>query len=168
MKAVLFAVLAGVCWGVGELLTKSVLHSRQVGPMAILLVRMSVALPPALIAYLIAVKVIGSESHAWVRADGAVLGKLVLGSGLLAGFAGVFFFYLGLAHGQISVVKPIAFTLGPAVAVVLAWVFLKEEMNVPKAAGVVMVLAGVVLISGFGQRTPAGAPTLSPAAAEPN
>ncbi len=151
MKAILFAVLAGVCWGVGELFTKSVLHSKQVGPMAVLVVRTAVALPPALIAYMVAVKVIGSESHAWVKADGTVMTRLILGSALLAGFGGVFFFYLGLAHGQISVVKPIAFTVGPAIAVVLAWLILKEPMNAPKAVGVVLVLAGIVLIGGFGE-----------------
>jgi uncharacterized membrane protein len=150
MKAIVFAVLAGVCWGLGELFTKSVLQSKQVGPMAVLLVRTAVALPPALIAYMVAVRLIGSESHSWVRADTPVLLRLVLGSAMLAGFGGVFFFYLGLAHGQITVVKPIAFTVGPAVAVVMAWLVLKEPMNVPKALGVVLVLAGVVLIAGFG------------------
>ena len=154
MKAIVFAVLAGVCWGLGELFTKSVLHSKQVGPMAVLVVRTAVALPPALIASMVAVKVIGSESHAWVRADTPVLAKLVFGSAMLAGFGGVFFFYLGLAHGQITVVKPIAFTVGPAVAVVLAWLFLKEPMNVPKALGVALVLAGIVLIAGFGGHAP--------------
>ena len=34
MQAVLFAVVAGLCWGVGEVFTKSVLHSKQVGPLA--------------------------------------------------------------------------------------------------------------------------------------
>jgi uncharacterized membrane protein len=152
MKAVIFAVLAGICWGVGELFTKSVLHSDKVGPMAVLIVRTGLALPPALIAYFIAVKVIGSESHAWIRADTPTLAKLILGSALLAGFGGVFFFYLGMATGDLSVVKPIAFTVGPAIAVVLAWLVLKEPMNIPKAAGVVMVLLGVILISGFGHK----------------
>src|ERR1043165_9477054 len=39
MRAVVFAVIAGQCWGVGEIFTKSALNSRQIGPMAILLVR---------------------------------------------------------------------------------------------------------------------------------
>jgi len=155
MKAVVFALLAGVCWGVGELFTKSVLSSKQVGPMAVLVVRTAVALPPALIAYFVAVRALGTESHNWVRADTPVLTQLVLGSALLAGFGGVFFFYLGLAHGQVTVVKPIAFTLGPAVAVVLAWLFLREPMTATKALGIVLVLAGVVLISASAHSPPA-------------
>ena len=33
MKAVLFALAAGLCWGIGEVCTKSVLHSGKVGPL---------------------------------------------------------------------------------------------------------------------------------------
>lgn len=150
MKAIVFAVLAGVCWGLGELCTKSVLASKQVGPMTVLLVRTLLAAPPAIAAYVLAMHVFKSEPTGWIRADGPVMAKLLLGSALAAGFGGVLFFYLGLANGQITVVKPIAFTVGPAIAVVLGWLVLKEPMNLAKGLGVVMVLAGIVLIAGFG------------------
>jgi drug/metabolite transporter (DMT)-like permease len=150
MKAILFAVLAGVCWGLGELATKSVLQSGRVGPMAVLLVRMAVALPLAAGAYLVAAALLKSEPAGWWRVESGVMAKLLLGSGVLAGFGGVFFFYLGLSYGPISTVKPIAFTVGPALAVVLAWALLGESMTLAKAAGVVMVLGGVVLIAGTG------------------
>jgi uncharacterized membrane protein len=150
MKAVIFAVLAGVCWGLGELFTKSVLNSGRVGPMTVLLVRTAAALPPALLVYVLFYHALRTEPQQWWRADTPVLMKLVLGSALLAGFGGVFFFYLGLSHGGISVVKPIAFTVGPAIAVLLAWLVLREQMNMPKAIGIVMVLVGVVLIARFG------------------
>ena len=45
MAAVIWAVLAGLCWAVGELCAKSVLKSGQVGPMTALAVRATVALP---------------------------------------------------------------------------------------------------------------------------
>jgi uncharacterized membrane protein len=147
VKAVLFAVLAGVCWGVGELFTKSVLHSGKVGPMTVLMARAIVALPPALIAYVVAYSLLKTEPAEWWKAGSSVMLKLAVGSALLAGFAGVFFFYLGLASGQISVVKPIAFTVGPAVAVVLAWMMLDEPLGVLRLIGVAMVLTGVVLIA---------------------
>jgi drug/metabolite transporter (DMT)-like permease len=152
MKAVLFAMLAGVCWGIGELCTKSVLHSGRVGPMAIVLVRALATVPPAIIAYLIAHSLLKSEPPGWWRAETPLMLKLLLGSGLLAGFGGVFFFYLGLAHGPISMVKPIAFTLGPAIAVLLAWALMGERLTAAKLVGVVLVLAGVILIAGFGGR----------------
>ncbi len=148
MKAVVFAILAGVCWGVGELFTKSVLHSGKVGPMTVLMARAIVALPPALIAYMVAYSMLKTEPAEWWKAGPPLMLKLTFGSALLAGFAGVLFFYLGLASGEISVVKPIAFTVGPAVAVLLAWVVLREPMPAAKLVGVAMVLAGVVIIAG--------------------
>lgn len=154
MKAVIFAVLAGVCWGVGELFTKSVLHSGRIGPMTVLLARAVVSLPPAIIAYAVAYSVLRSEPPEWWRAGTPLLARLGVGSALLAGFAGVFFFYLGLSSGPISTVKPIAFTVGPAVAVVLAWMFLREPMSAAKLAGVAMVLIGVVLIAATGAPAP--------------
>lgn len=150
MKPVVFAVLAGVCWGVGELFTKSVLHSGRVGPMTVLMARAVVALPPALIAYVVAYSMLKTEPEQWWKAGSPLMLKLAFGSALLAGFAGVFFFYLGLASGQISVVKPIAFTVGPAVAVLLACVVLKEPLGAVKLIGVGMVLVGVVLIAQSG------------------
>ena len=55
MAAIVLAVLAGLAWGIGEVFTKSVLHSKQIGPITAIAVRSSVALPasyPALVALL--------------------------------------------------------------------------------------------------------------------
>lgn len=147
MRAVVFAILAGVCWGAGELFSKAVLHSGKVGPMTLLLVRTAVALPPVALAYLVARRYYASEPQDWWRAGTPTLLKLCLGSALLAGFAGTFFFYLGLANGPISTVKPIAFTVGPALAVLVAWLVLGEELTAFKVAGIALVLVGVVLIA---------------------
>jgi uncharacterized membrane protein len=151
MRAVLFAVIAGLCWGVGEIFTKAALNSRQVGPMAVLLVRALVTVPPALLAYLGAAYVTRSETASWWREmDGGVWARLVLGSGLMAGFAGVFFFYWGLASpgGDISRIRPIAFSLAPASAVVLGWLMLGEAMTMRKAAAVALILIGIVMLTG--------------------
>ncbi len=147
MNAVVFAVLAGLCWGIGELCTRAVLHTGKIGPMTILMVRAAVMLPCALLAYYLAASVLKSEPAGWMRADGATLAKLLLGSALAAGFGGVLFFYLGLKHGDISVVKPIAFALAPAVAVLLGWMLLGEPMTARKAGAVAMILAGVVVLT---------------------
>ncbi len=159
MNAVLCAILAGLCWGIGELFTKSVLHSGQVGPMTILLVRAIVTVPPAIIVYLVARHVataaaadgalLRPDGAAWWRtADGVVLAKLAA-AGLLAGFGGVFFFYtaLSLPGGDISRIKPIAFTLAPAVAVLLGWALLKEPMSVRKLIAIGMILGGVWILT---------------------
>lgn len=148
MRAIVFAILAGLCWGVGELCTKSVLHSARVGPMTVLLARAVVSLPPAVLVYLVAYHGLKSEPGEWWRAGTPVLTRLGVGSAFLAGFAGVFFFYMGLASGPISVVKPIAFTVGPAVAVLIAWAVLHEPMPPSRWVGVALVLFGIILIAG--------------------
>jgi bacterial/archaeal transporter family protein len=148
MKPILFAVLAGLCWGVGEFLTKSVLRTGKIGPFSVLLVRAVMELPPALIAYFIAVSWLRTEPSGWWKLEAPLQARLILGPGVLAGFAGVLFFYLGLKFGPITTVKPIAFSIGPAVGALLACTLLGEQMTVVKAFGIVLVLAGVVLVAG--------------------
>lgn len=151
MLAILFAVLAGLCWGVGEIFTKAAINTREIGPMGTVLVRAAVTLPLALAAFGIAHWGVGSETQAWWRTLTApTWAKLVIGSGVLAGFAGVFFFYLGLAQpgGDISILRPIAFALAPATAVLLGWWLLGEPMTPRKLLAVVLILAGIVLLAG--------------------
>jgi uncharacterized membrane protein len=76
--------------------------------------------------------------------------RIIIGSGVLAGFAGVFFFYVGLSlpGGDISKLRPIAFALAPATAVLLGWWFLGEEMTVRKGAAVVLIIVGIVMLAG--------------------
>ncbi|MGQ0628489.1 MAG: EamA family transporter [Phycisphaerales bacterium] len=160
MNTILFAVLAGLSWGVGEIFTKGALNSREIGPLGTVLVRALVTLPLALAAFALAHGVFKTEPQAWWRmsGEGAMSGgtwlKLLLGSGLLAGFAGVFFFYLGLAQpgGDISVLRPIAFALAPATAVLLGWWLLGEPMTLRKGLAVVLILAGIVMLAGEGKR----------------
>ncbi len=149
MKAILFAILAGLSWGVGEIFTKGALNSKAVGPMTALLVRAAVTLPPCVLAYWLAMHVWRNEPANWIReAPTSVWLRLVLGSGLLAGFLGVFFFYTGLAQpgGDISLLRPIAFGLAPATAVLLGWVMLGERMTLLKAVACAMIIGGIVIL----------------------
>lgn len=165
MRAVLVAVLAGLCWGIGEVFTKSVLHSGRVGPLTSIAVRSTVALPVLwAVWYLVAVRGANPEPRDWLSAGPDTLGKLVLGSGLVAGAGGMACFYIALSLGEVSRVKPIAFTIAPATGVLLAWLFLGEAMTLRKAAGVGLVLAGVVLLAGSGRAT---APTATTSPIQP-
>src|SRR5690606_30504624 len=98
---------------------------------------------------------LGAEPRDWFRAPPATLGKLVFGSGLVAGAAGMIFFYSALNLGEVSRVKPIAFTVAPATAVVLGWLVLGEPMTARKAIAVGLILAGVVLLTGGAPSSPA-------------
>ena len=147
MKAALLAIMAGACWGVGEFFTKQVLHTGRVGPVTAVTVRSTVALPVLWMVYLLFVQMRGGEPRDWTSAGATTLLKLILGSGLVAGAAGMLCFYGALHLGPISKVKPIAFTMAPAVAVLLGWLVLGEAMTVRKAAAVLLIASGVVLLT---------------------
>jgi drug/metabolite transporter (DMT)-like permease len=167
-KAVLFATLAGICWGLGEVATKQVMASGTIGPFSVLLVRVAGALLPTIIVYAIAMYVIKAEPAQWWTMPTPIMLKLLLGTTLMAGFAGVLFFYLGLKFGEISVVKPIAFVLAPSIAVLVGWLFLKESMNWQRGIGVVMGLASVILIAtSHKSHGPAHGPAQTPAPVAP-
>lgn len=150
MKAILLAVGAGVCWGVGEVFTRSVLHTGRIGPVTAIAVRTTVALPVLWLAYLLVVHGGwgGGEPKDWMRAGWPTLAKLILGSGLIAGAAAMIFFYMALNLGEVSRVKPIAFALAPAVGAALAFVFLGEPVTARKIAGIAAVLVGILLLAG--------------------
>lgn len=151
MVAIVFAVLAGLCWGVGEIFTKKALNTGQVGPMTVLLVRTITTLPLAGIAYLLSMSMWKWEKPGWTNsATPQVWLMLTLGSGLLAGFAGVFFFYMGLASpgGDISRIRPIAFALSPATAVLLGWLMLGEGMSTRKLISCTLIIVGIIMLTG--------------------
>lgn len=154
MQAILCAILAGLCWGVGEIFTKSAINTREIGPLGTTLLRAAVTLPLAVIGYLVARSVLKTEPQAWWRdMHTATWLKIIIGSGLLAGFGGVFFFYVGLSlpGGDISKLRPIAFALAPATAVLLGWWFLGEEMTVRKGVAVVLIVVGIAMLAGGGK-----------------
>jgi transporter family protein len=148
MNAILIAVLAGLCWGVGEVFTKSALHTKQIGPLTAIALRSTIALPVLWLAYAIGVHGLKMEPQTWVKAEPATLMKVILGSGLVAGAGGMICFYIALNLGEISRIKPIAFSIAPATAIVLGWLILREPMSIQKAFGVGLILAGVVLLTG--------------------
>lgn len=148
MKAVFIATLAGVCWGIGEVFTKSVLQTGKVGPVTAIAVRSAIALPFLWLAYWWFTHHLVREPRDWVHADSGTWIKLILGSGLIAGAGGMVCFYTALNLGEISRIKPVAFAVAPATGVILGWLVLGESMTVQKAAAIVLILAGVVLLTG--------------------
>lgn len=165
MRAIIFAVLAGLCWGVGEIFTKWALNTGKVGPFTVLFLRACVTVIPAFVAFFVATRVARTEPGEWWRTmTPSVWAMVIGGSGLLAGFLGVFFFYWGLGSpgGDISIIRPIAFALSPATAVILGWLVLDEGMSVRKAVSVVLIVVGIALLAGeksrHGKPAPAPAP----------
>lgn len=153
MQAMLFAVVAGLCWGVGEVCARAVLHTHKVGPFFAIALRTTLALPIIWIAYLIARKLAptGAGKGLSMHAEDALTLKewalLLGGSGVVAGAFAMIAFYISISMGEVSKMKPIAFTIAPATAVILGSVFLGEALTPRKVVGVVIVLAGVLVIA---------------------
>ena len=155
MAAIIYAVLAGLCWGIGELCAKSALKSQEVGPMTAIAIRATVGLPVVWLAWLATVKGwlsplgVGSarEQVDVLQASAGTWWKLVAGAGVSAGALGLVFFYLALSSGEIGQVKPIAFALAPTVAAIGAIVILGEELTPQKMIGLALVVAGVIVLT---------------------
>jgi len=147
-KATFLAIIAGLCWGLGELFTKSVLNTGRVGPITTLAVRTTVALPFFWFAYTVAGRFGVSEPRQWLQAGTPTLLKLVFGSAFLTTVVGTFCFVSALRLGEVSRVKPIAFALAPATAVVFGAMIFHEPMTLKKVVAVSMILGGVALLAG--------------------
>lgn len=155
MAPIIFAILAGLFWGIGELAAKSALKSGEVGPMTAIAVRATIALPVIWAAWLAATRgwleplgvSAAREPAAWMQASPATWWKLALGAGVSAGALGLAFFYLGLSAGDVSRVKPVAFALAPTVAAVGAFVLLGEQFSAKKLLGLVLIVGGIVVLT---------------------
>lgn len=151
MKAMALAIAAGCCWGVGEVCTKMVLHTGKIGPLTAIALRSAIALPVIGLAWWVAAQGLSVEPRGALRALGtADLLRLVIGSGIVAGAGGMICFYSALNLGDISQVKPVAFTVAPALATLLGWLVLGESMTLRKAVAIALILAGVALLTGGG------------------
>lgn len=149
MKPIVLAIAAGLCWGVGEVCTRSALHAGKVGPIGAITVRSLVAIPLLVLVFFLMTRGLAGlrVEPSVLEADRATWLKLVLGSGLVAGAMAMILFYAALSLGEVSVVKPIAFAIAPAVGVLLGWLVLGESMDVRKAVALGLILAGVVLLT---------------------
>ncbi len=153
MQAIIFAVVAGLCWGIGEVCAKAVLHTHKVGPFFAVALRTTLALPIIWGAYLVARRLApeGAGKGLSLHGDEALTLKqwvlLLGGSGVVAGALAMIAFYISISLGEVSKMKPIAFTIAPATAVLLGALFLGEALTMRKVLGVVIVLVGVLVIA---------------------
>lgn len=145
---VLFAVLAGLCWGVGEVCARSVLHGGKVGPFMAVAVRSSIALPLIWMAFVAANRVAPAGAGRGLgQLDAREWALLAVGSGVIAGAAAMICFYVSISLGEVSRMKPIAFTVAPVAAVLLGALFLGEALTPRKLIAVAFVVAGVLLLA---------------------
>lgn len=139
--AFLLALAAFLLWGCSPLFDK--LGMQSLSPLAGLTVRVVAA------AAMVGLYAIFAGTWKEIAAaPRPAIGYFIL-SGALGAVLGQLAYYGALRNEGLTRVLLIC-SAYPLVAVALAIVFLKEGLTVPKVAGAVLVVAGMVLIKGWG------------------
>ena len=137
-RAFFFAVLTSLIWGFAPAFEKLGLTGR-IDPFLGVVIR---TIPIAVISLVTLVVMGRTGSLTTVDPKSALF---VMAGGVIAGLLGQFAFYSALKTGQASVVVPIAATY-PLVAFVVSMVFLGEPFTWQKAAGICLVVGGVIML----------------------
>jgi uncharacterized membrane protein len=130
----LYALLCIVWWGIWGFLSK--LGSDRISPQQLQILFIIGIVPPSLLAWV--------QLGFRVETDrrGAIYGIL---NGVFTGL-GMLAYYAALSLGKASIVGPFT-ALFPLLTVALAFAILRERINRIQAAGMVMALAAIIILS---------------------
>ncbi len=142
VKAFLLAISASLIWGVVPVIEKLGLSSKTMSPAMGVVYRSIGAILGAVVLFLF---LMNDDRHFNISAI-SVKGALALASaGILASVVAQVLFYAALKQGDVSRVLPIVGSY-PLVSFVLGVLLLGEALTLPKAAGALLVVGGVVLL----------------------
>jgi len=138
---VLYAVIAGMAWGIGGYFEKAGLRAMGIPPIAGITLRTAVAL---LVLGLISIPawksiVNPSNTQAWLM--------IVVGGGIVAGSLGMWSFYSALSTSEnLGVTLAIAFAFSPLAGTVLGLVRGDQHLDVRIGLGLAAMIVGIVLL----------------------
>ncbi|MBM4372465.1 MAG: DMT family transporter [Deltaproteobacteria bacterium] len=140
MRAELWAVLTGLCWGIGSLMEKKGVRIGGLSPVMGTTLRTAVSL-----AVLAAFSI---PFWSQMRTAGPVsLALVAVGGGVISGALGILCLYAGLRSGSLSTVMAIAFCLAPVAGAFLGWLVLHERLTPLQLLGVVLCVTGAGLVT---------------------
>ncbi len=140
--ALLYAVIGLIGWGTAPLFDKLAMTSLSAGAAVILRSGLATII---LVGY--------GGVAGWlpeITAEGIIPVLLLLVGIVASPVIGNFAYLRALKEAEASQVTPIVFS-SPLLSVILAALFLGERLTLTKAAGVVLIVVGIVLISGIGR-----------------
>lgn len=140
-SSILFAVLAGVAWGVGGYFEKAGLRSLGLPPIAGITLRTFVALIILGLLSLPAWKHVGHSSNmnAWLM--------IIIGGGIVAGSLGMWSFYSSLSLSEnLGITLAVAFACSPLAGTCLGLIRGDQPFNPKIALGIMAIVTGIVLI----------------------
>jgi len=142
MDGFAFALLAAIIWGIGPIFAKLGVTSAKISGADAVVVRFTGALIFFSIFMLISGKVM-NWSGIMTLPKKTVL--LLFTEGILGAFLGQFAYYQAQRLWEASKVTAIAATF-PLVTFVLALIFLNESFNWYKGGGIMLIVAGALLL----------------------
>jgi bacterial/archaeal transporter family protein len=144
-RPIVFSLLTILMWGLWSFFGKLALEKRM-PPTTVFLAEIIVS---ALIAVVLVLAIVQ-------RNDAESLYSTINIYGILSGVAlavGLLFYYFALEGAKVTVVVPLTATY-PVVAVLLAYVLLRERPRPLQWVGVILVVAGVALLLSGPSKTP--------------
>lgn len=138
---ILFAILAGIFWGVGGYFEKAGLRDMGMPPIAGITIRTFVAL---IILGLISISswnLIQNPSNykAWLM--------IIIGGGIVAGSFGMWSFYAALSKSEnLGVTLAIAFAMSPVAGTLLGLLKGTQQFNWKIGIGILFIVIGIVLV----------------------
>jgi uncharacterized membrane protein len=137
-----YAVLAGICWGVGGYFEKVGLKTLALPPIAGITLRTAIALVALGLVSIPAWKGYASpegSSTAWLM--------IAVGGGIVAGSLGMWSFYSSLATSEnLGVTLAIAFALSPVAGTLVGLVRGDQALELKTALGLLAIVGGIVLV----------------------
>lgn len=137
MKPVFYALLAMLCWGIGPIFSKLGLF--KVEPFTALTIRATTVAAIMILAALFTGR-LSSVIQVDLRAA-----SFIFAEGIFAALLGQLAYYYAIKGGEISLISPLVAAF-PLVTVLLAFLFLGENLSVHKLIGAMLVVAGVIVL----------------------
>ncbi len=143
--ALTYALVCVLAWGLAPVFDKFL--SRELSPWAIVLMRTFVGLI-MITAYAVGTGAVGELRQVWANTVPwwMIVGAVIM-SALLGSLVGQVAYYYAMAGADASRVVPITSTY-PLIAAVAAIAVYREPLTPHKLIGALLIVAGVVLVSG--------------------
>ncbi len=139
MKPQLFALLTAIAWGVGGYFEKKGLHLGNLSPEIGITIR-------TLVALIILAVVSFPQWKSVSQAGSKSLLYMIIGGGVVAGVIGMLCYYKAIKGAPLTQVMPIAFT-SPLFGALMGILFGGEPLTVKTAAGLLLTVSGIVVLT---------------------
>lgn len=137
-KSVLYALLACLCWGIAPIFEK--LGLRQANPIWAIIIRST--LTSVFLLSFVAVQRAPVDLKNWSLSTWLA----VLLGGIISVLLAQSFYFKALQGGQVGQIVPIVGAY-PLVSAIMAFMLLGESITWTKLSGIVLVVAGIILLS---------------------